>query len=149
MRTSVHLQSTFCEMSRIPIRLISSQREEYKSRPDRWLMEGSPLSPILHVTYLKNISENVPSEIHPRLYAGDVLLAIHVRHPGQWHAAAAAICIIEAWCFKQRMQLNAAKTRAIIFRRNPYSLTLPLDVFGENICGICSSHIARRSHRNG
>ena len=82
--------------------------------------QGSVLSPLLFIIYVNDIPDMSSLNVKLSQFADDMGIWAHATN-AKWVKAklSKALKLIEAWCSKWRIKLNAGKTQLIVFSVGP------------------------------
>ena len=96
--------------------------------------QGSVLSPLLFIIYVNDFPDMSSLDVRLSQFADDMRIWTHAAN-AKWVKVklSKTLKLIEAWCSKWRIKLNAGKTQLIVFSVGPKPELIDLELFGEPI----------------
>ena len=131
-RKMVRLISSFLSDRTIKVNCCNNCSEEVTLNAGT--PQGSVLSPLLFIIYVNDIPDMSSLNVKLSQFADDMGIWAHATN-AKWVKAklSKALKLIEAWCSKWRIKLNAEKTQLIVFSVGPKPELIDLELFGEPI----------------
>ena len=131
-RKMVRLISSFLSDRTIKVNCCNNCSEEVTLNAGT--PQGSVLSPLLFIIYVNDIPDMSSLNVKLSQFADDMGIWAHATN-AKWVKAklSKALKLIEAWCSKWRIKLNAGKTQLIVFSVGPKPELIDLELFGEPI----------------
>ena len=131
-RKMVRLISSFLSDRTIKVNCCNNCSEEVTLNAGT--PQGSVLSPLFFIIYVNDIPDMSSLNVKLSQFADDMGIWAHATN-AKWVKAklSKALKLIEAWCSKWRIKLNAGKTQLIVFSVGPKPELIDLELFGEAI----------------
>ena len=131
----VRLMSSFLSDRTIKVNCCNNCSEEVTINAGT--PQGSVLSPLRFIIYVNDIPDMSSLNVRLSQFADDMGIWAHATN-AKWVKAklSNALKLIEAWCSKWRIKLNAGKTQLIVFSVGPKPELIDLELFGEPIIQI-------------
>ena len=131
-RKMVRLISSFLSDRTIKVNCCNNCSEEVTLNAGT--PQGSVLSPLLFIIYVNDIPDMSSLNVKLSQFADDMGIWAHATN-AKWVKAklSKALKLIEVWCSKWRIKLNAGKTQLIVFSVGPKPELIDPELFGEPI----------------
>ena len=131
-RKMVRLISSFLSDRTIKVNCCNNCSEEVTLNAGT--PQGSVLSPLLFIIYVNDIPDMSSLNVRLSQFADDMGIWAHATN-AKWVKAklSKALKLIEAWCSKLRIKLNAGKTELSVFSVGSKPELIDLELFGKPI----------------
>ena len=131
-RKMIRLISSFLSERTIQVNCNNHSSEEVKLNAGT--PQGSVLSPLLFIYYVNDIPDLGPTGCNLSQFADDMGIWTHAKSAKALRLRLSkALKLMEGWCAKWRIKLNAVKTQFLVFSRTVKPVKIDLELFDEPI----------------
>ena len=131
-RKMIRLMSSFLTDRTVRVNCQNNISEEVKLKAGT--PQGSVLSPLLFIIYVNDIPDLTEANVRMCQFADDMGLWTHAKNIKAVEIRLGkALSMIEEWCSKWRIKLNALKTQLVIFSKVRTPTRINLELFGTPI----------------